>query len=430
MKFIVSGSIYGISGIPAVLMPMIMQWKGRKWSLILTCSFVFIGWLLSYTSTTITGILASESFHGLGTNSLFQVGFMGMTEMIDPKYRLFSMQLFGLCQTLGMAVCGIGGRFFHYKTISIMLVPAVVAILLALMWPESPPWLAYKGKLDKCEEAFTWLRGTDEKSATELTELIAAQKENYRVQNDRERFTLKKFWEQITSRDFYLPSLHTLLLLMMMYGSGADVVLIYFFEMVEKTTKNEKATLYSAIILYSIPICGVIVTKVLAKYVKNKTILFISTFGVICCLAGISIVTYMQTLGILAIESNLVLILLISFMICNGLGLDCFVFFMSSELMPVKHRNIGGAFLILCNCGLYALTLKISPYLMHYINMWGTFLLFTINGIVCLFLMCRYVPETKNRTLQEIEDFYAYGRFIERRIDKESIDVLDKTQNC
>ncbi|KOB72022.1 Sugar transporter, partial [Operophtera brumata] len=401
------GSIYGLAGLAAILTPIFMQWRGRKSALIVTCCSIAIGWVLSYSATSIAMILISECFHGFGTNSLLPVALMSMTEMLAPEYRFLSMQLFGINQGAPIAmraIGGIAGQFLSFRTISlIMLIPVTIAIMIALMWPE----------------------GTDELSKKELAELITPQKENLSVRKQGKRMTLKSFWSQITSRDFYVPSLHIYLLLNLLYWSGGDVVLIYFIELVSKSTKNENATFYAGIILYSIVLIGCLVNNVIIRFFKNKTILLTSTFGVTLSLIGICIVTYLQSVGIVPSHSLLCMYFLISFMVCNSFGMNAVVFYIGAELMPVKHRNIGGSMYIIYNCGLYASTLKISPYMIHFMDMWGTFLIFTLNIIISSYLVWKYVPETKGRTLQEIEDYYTYGKFIQRTIDTDvSVHVL------
>ncbi|KOB63914.1 Sugar transporter, partial [Operophtera brumata] len=415
------GSIYGFASIPVILMPILMQSKGRRFAYIVTCLFVIIGWILSLSATNIGMILASESFHGLGTNSLLPVSFLSLTEMLAPKYRYISMQLFGVSMAVGVATAGILGRFIHYKTVSsIMLVPIVIAVVLAFFWPESPPWFACKGDFEKCKKAFLWLRGSDEQSIIELKELITAQRQNL-ARAKPKKFTWQRFWRKITSRDFYIPSFHIFVLLNMLYWSGVDVTLIYFIEMVEKSTQNKDAIFYASILMYAIVLIGAIITNVTVRKFENKKVLLLSTSGVILCLIGACSATYLQSKELLPKDSLLCLYFLIGYIICCSLGLNAVVFFIAAELMPVKHRSIGGALYIICNCGLYASTLKISTYLFLYINMWGTFLVYTINALLCSLFVWKCVPETKGRTLQEIEDFYMYGSYRKRDLTEDNV---------
>lgn len=307
------------------------------------------------------------------------------------------------------------------RTISVvMLIPIVIALVISCVWPESPSWLACRGDFDKCEQAFNWLTGVDDESKLELKELITAQKENITTKT-KTTMTIRELWNKITRRDFYMPSLHIFVLMNMLYGSGGDFVMVYFLELIEKSTQNQDAVFYAGIVLYVIITTGCIITNFTVMRFKNKTVLLSSTSGVILSLISICVVTYLQSIGIVAKDSLLCMYCLIGYMTFNSLGMNALVFYIGAELMPVKHRNIGGALYIIINCGLYALTLKISPYLIEYIGMWGTFMIFTLNAILCALFILKHVPETKGRTLQELEDFYMLGKFIKRAVGNESM---------
>ncbi|KOB67408.1 Sugar transporter [Operophtera brumata] len=397
-------------------MPTVMQWRGRKFAFISACLLIITGWVLAFTAGSAAAILISETFQGLGTNSLLAVSMLSLSEMVAPKYRNVSMQMFGTVQSLGMALVGIMVRYVHWKTISlIMLMPIIVALITACMWPESPSWLAHKGEFDRCEKAFIWLRGTDDVSKKELTELIRAQKENLISEKGVKKSTIKQFWTQVTRRDFYLPGLHMFLLLNMMYWSGSAVVLIYSIDMMKKATNNEDAAFLGGIAINLILFVGVATSSVLVKFFNNKTVLLSSTFAATICLFCNFLVTLLQSLEVLPKDSLLCLYFLIAFMVPNCLGLNSLVFIIAAELMPVKHRNVGGALYVIYNCTLLATSLKISPYLFLYIDLWGTFMIYAINATISGLLVWKYVPETKDKTLQEIEDYYTYGKFNVKR---------------
>lgn len=368
------------------------------------------GWVVAFTASSTAMILLSETFHGLGTNSLLAVSLLSLSEMVGPKYRNVSMQMFGTVQALGMAIVGVLVRYVHWKTISlVMSLPILVALIIACMWPESPSWLACKGEFDRCEKAFIWLRGSDDVSKKELKELISAQKEN--IGSNRTENSSKKFWRQITSRDFYIPSLHMFLLLNLMYWSGSAVVLIYSIDMVKRATGNEDAAFLGGIAINLILFFGVATSNILVKFYNNKTILLSSTFAAAFALFCNSLISFLQSLEVIPKDSLLSLYFLVAFMIPNCLGLNSLVFNIAAELLPVKHRNVGGALYVIYNCALLSSSLKISPYMFLYIHLWGTFLIYAVNATLCGFLVWRYIPETKGRTLQEIEDYYAHGRF-------------------
>lgn len=396
-------------------MPALMQWRGRKFAFIIACLVSVIGWILAFTATSSVTILISESFHGLGNNSLLVVSLLSMSEMVAPNIRNVSMVSFHLVQTFGMALVGIIGRYMHWRTVSLIMgAPIATAMLIGFAWPESPSWLACKGKFDECEKAFVWLRGTDGDSKKELLDLITAQKKKNCIVKRNEKSAFKHFRDTLKSKDFYMPSLHIFLLLNLTYWSGSLVILIYSIQLIRETTNNDDAAFFGGIIMNTILFVCVAISAGIIRRFNNKSILLLSTSCTITCLLCTSTCNYMQTSGWLSKESLINVYLLAAYMIATSLGVLPIVFTVAAELMPVKHRGIGGALYVIYTCILHSSSLKLAPYMILYFNLWGTLLIYGLNATVCGLLIWKFVPETKGRTLQQIEDFYMVGEFENR----------------
>ncbi|XP_037300965.1 facilitated trehalose transporter Tret1 [Manduca sexta] len=407
------GSTHGLAGIPSIAMPTIMQWKGRKLSFLLCCFLIITGWILTYISKNVMTIIIAECFHGLASNSLIIVSFYTISEMIAPKYRMISMSFYAINQTFGMAVIGIIARYLHWKTVTIIMsVPIIVAFVTSCAWPESPSWLAYKGEYTKCEKAFKWLRGTDDISQKELKELLNAQRGSVKP-----KASARVLLKQIISRDFYVPCFHTFVILCAFYWSGIMVIFIYGPDILQRATSNSAAAKYGMISINIILYIGILTTTFLLKNFSNKTVLLFSGITSTVFLVSASIVTYLQSIGLLPSNSMLSLYCVVGFMLFMSLGMTTVAFVIPAELMPVKHRGLGGAVYVILLCLLHASSLKISPYLMLYVGLWGTFLVYAVNALVCMVIVWRCVPETKGKTLQEIEDYYNYGSFVRNPIE-------------
>ncbi|XP_037300952.1 facilitated trehalose transporter Tret1 [Manduca sexta] len=408
------GSSHGFAGIPSILMPTLMQWKGRKMSYFISCLFIFIGWLLIYFSENVITIIIGECFQGLGNNSLVVATFNSLSEMLDPKFRIIAMSIYINNEALGVSVASIIGRYLHWNTVSIaMSIPITLALIIGFLWPESPSWLAYKGDYVKCEEAFLWLRGSSEDSQKELKELLRAQKEMY-IANRKSKVTLKKLGTQITSRDFYMPLFQSFVILCSVYGSGILVVIVYGIDMMQKATKNSSATHFGMIIIFVSIYLGSLVSIFLMKFFKNITVYMTSGVFAATFMLGASVVTFLQSVSVVSEESLLCLFFIIFFVASTSMGISTTGYCLAAEVMPVKHRGLGGATYIIQVCILHSVILKFSPYLILYMNLWATFMLFSVIEYVCMIYVWKNVPETKGRTLQEIEDFYNHGRFVTR----------------
>ncbi|KAJ0171969.1 hypothetical protein K1T71_012732 [Dendrolimus kikuchii] len=402
------GSIHGFAGIPSILMPSLMQWKGRKLTFQVSCLLIALGWILAYAANTTTTILISESLHGLGSQCLLIVSFSSMSEMISSKFRNVSIAYYAVLQSAGIAAVGIMGQHLHWKTVAlIMLVPVALAFLnTCFIWPESPSWLALKGEFEKCEKNFIWLRGNDKAAIKELTALVCAKKVEKKTEG---------FFKAVLSRDFYIPALLIFVLLDAAYWSGLMVIIIYSTEIIKITSGNKEVLFYSAIIFNILLFICYTTSAILMKQFNNKLVLLCGVIGTIISAAYIFIVTLLQSVGVLG-KSVLCVVGLIAYMltVVGCLVPPCFA--VAMEIVPVKHRGVGGALYIILTGILHSSSLKSAPYMFVSINLWGTFLVYALNTLICGLIIWKYVPETKNRTLQELEDYFNNGNF-DKKID-------------
>ncbi|KOB74230.1 Sugar transporter [Operophtera brumata] len=401
-----------------------MQWRGRKIAFIAACLVTVLGWITAYTAESAAALLVAESFHGLGTNSVIVTSYLIICEMISPEYRHAYMQMYAVLQTFAMAMNGLMTQYVNWRTISvIMCAPMLIAIPIAFMWPESPYWLAINGEFDKCEETFSWLGGEADISKNELKGHLNSQKGN--IYKEQSKMSCKRILSTITRRDFYLPSLHMFLLQYLFYWSGSYVILIYSVELIQRSTQNKNAAFFGGFIT-NLSLCfGIVTGIVLNRLFNKKTILlWFTSIGVVSMLCA-SLVTFLQSVDVLPKSSSLCLYCLILFMIANGVIVPI-AFNIAIEIMPLKHRSIGGALIVACSCVLHYTSLKISPYLFLYIDLWATFICYTLNSLCCGLFIWKFVPETKNKSLQEIEDFYMYGGYKRRHVMDEYFEDLDQ----
>lgn len=401
------GSIHGIAGLPSIFLPFIMQHQGRRFAFILSCLVIIIGWIITYLAQNITTLIIGESFHGLGTNSLITTSFLSISEMVSPVYRNTCLLLYGAVQAFGISFVGILGRYLHWKTLGIiMLCPVLIAVLIGFSWPESPSWLAYKRRFGECEKCFVKLRGTDPESKKEMKTLLDTKTENV-----EETTAVQDLRKTIISRDFYVPAFHTCILINVAYWCGGVPVIIYGADMITKISgsMNTKAKLFMDV-AFSV---GYMIASVLVRYISSKKVMLYSLTGATICMAGAAIFSYFSHI--------FALYFLMAFQVLLSLGSSSIGFSLSSEIMPVKYRGIGGSLYVILVCLLHSSCLKAYPYLCIFLNIWGVFLIYAIYGTFSIVFIWKYVPDTKNRTLKEIEDYYACGYFKKWDDDDETV---------
>lgn len=295
----------------------------------------------------------------------------------------------------------------------------VLSVAVAFSLPESPYWLAYKGNFEKCEKNFIWLRGSDAASKKELRELPHGaweQTNSFGVKSYRH------FWLNILCKDFYKPALYICILQFLIYGSGSIVTLIYPIVMLKKLTCNDNISSFGGFIMNALLCLGMCISIIMDKFFNKKNVLLGSVLCAVSCMLTGSVFFYLQNIRLWPSESLVGLCCLSGFMLFSSVGIVGSPYSIAAALMPVKNRGLGRA-LILINTGLFhTMTLKSAPYMFLYLDMWGTYLVYSCVSICCGLFIWRYVPETKGRSLQEIENFYNYGTYT--KIEEFEVDSM------
>ncbi|XP_039746068.1 monosaccharide-sensing protein 2-like [Pararge aegeria] len=405
-------SVHGFAGIPSIFIPYLMQCWGRRFGFRCSCLSVLIGWIILCFANSSLTIIMAEIFQGAGIKSLLVVCMVTISEMVEPKIRNQSIVSYGIIQTFIVLFVPTAGNFLHWKTISLILCfPLALAIIFSFIWPESPAWLAYKGRFEESKKSFIWLRGKNKESLAEMNALFIAQREFLNSEMTKEspkrsRLLLRAAWQKISRRDFYLPIFHMFVLLSCYYWSG-NLLIVVYHPLLERVIENSESAFIAMISIVVAFIIGNVSCPILLKYFGNKTILLTGgVFSTVFLLCSSSIF-YLQVVGIVAIDSSLCLYPLLGFTVCSSTAFYMVPFGVSTEIIPLRHRGVAGSVYIILMSISYTISLKIAPYLIDHLGTYGIFLLYAFILSLCLTWIWKYVPETKNKTLQTIEETFV-----------------------
>lgn len=90
---------------------------------------------------------------------------------------------------------------------------------------------------------------------------------------------------------------------------------------------------------------------------------------------------------------------------------------MVGELLPLRVRHWAGMIFTAFNLMLFGVT-KIFPWLRYAIKTQGLFMMFGCSSFCAFILFYWFLPETKDRTLNEIEDYYLEPNWIWQKRSK------------
>ncbi|KAJ8724403.1 hypothetical protein PYW08_015877 [Mythimna loreyi] len=404
-------SVLGYSSMPwVIILPILTQYIGRKIPFLIVTVLTIVSFIVFYCSTSALHILISQLLQGVTLASNMTVLIVIIVEYSSPRYRGVFMMIESSIFFWGVWIANLTGTFSHWRNIAIIAFVCCLYSLTAVIMPESPSWLAMNGKFEECAKAHHWLKGYDKDSEEELESLIKSQKEYLRKCASRAKSTswykLRIVKETVTAKGFHQPLLLSMAVMSLYHFSGKLVCSMYAVVLITQITANESAAYTGMLILDAVTILGMQVGCVLSKILNRRTLLLSSSALGIMFLFTISLYLYLINLKVI-VENNIVsIVLLTSFSVaitCGPMIMPSTIF---GELIFLRYKSSSLLILTLFSEMLMATVLKLSPLISATLTLPGAFLFYGISSSIFAFILYKYLPETKDKTLQEIENYF------------------------
>ncbi|XP_068624622.1 facilitated trehalose transporter Tret1-like [Battus philenor] len=382
----------------------LFQVIGRKPVNMLFNLTVIIGWIMVYYSKSITMLIIAKVIQGLATGGVF-VAAVTINEITHRDKRGVFMTIKKIAMTTGSLLCHSLALIWDWRQIAaISWLACFSALIIVIICPESPAFYAMKGRYVDCEKSFIWFHGDSSSSERELKQLISAQKERIsRKQENEKTFKLTKLLKKLLKRDFIIPFLIASLATIAVDTSGRYFLLGYVTQIMVQLIGDKYIAMYCAMMADGLIMIALLISTFVIKTFNRRTILF--TFG-------IASVLLMFVVGLSELVNNSLstkvkwvtplVILLHSFV--STVGLIPAAFTITTEIFPLEHRGMGSFTTGITFTLIYGITMKITPTMIRKTGIGGTYSIFGLCVTFCLTVLYFILPETKDKTLQEIED--------------------------
>ncbi|NXL01838.1 GTR6 protein, partial [Mesembrinibis cayennensis] len=297
-------------------------------------------------------------------------------------------------------------------------VPVLAMIVLLCFMPNSPRFLLSRGKDDEAVGSLCWLRGKDTDYAREYEQI----KDSVRKQSRRVSCA------EIKDPFIYKPILIAVGMRFLQQLSGVTCVLVYLQSIFKKTSVILKpeydAALVGLVRLFSVAIAAVSMDKA-----GRKILLFVSA-GVML-VSNLTMGLYIHfvpasqngTIANKTLESSaslpaeptnyITLIPLLAtmfFIMGYAMGWGPITWLLMSEILPLKARGVASG---LCVVVSWLTAFTLTQFFLRVVEAFGLEVPFLFFAVICagniLFTGC-CVPETKGRSLEQIEAFFRTGR--------------------
>ena len=269
------------------------------------------------------------------------------------------------------------------------IIPAILFLVLLFSVPESPRWLAKQGKTSEALAILTKINGS------------------YQAQAELSGITGELALESPGSAsELTKPGLRKALfigivLAMFSQVTGINAIMYYAPEIFKSTGDGSDSALVQTVL---VGIVNLLFTIVAIKYVDQagrKKLLLVGSAGMAICLAIVGGAFYLQMA-----KGNLVLIAILAYIAFFALSLGPLTFVVIAEIFPTRVRGRAMSISIFMLWVSVFMVSQLFPVLLVSIGSAFTFWLFMLASVFAFFFIWKVIPETKGKTLEEMETLW------------------------
>jgi sugar porter (SP) family MFS transporter len=267
-------------------------------------------------------------------------------------------------------------------------VPSILFVLSLLFVPESPRWLIGKDRIPAAREILTHLHGARaaDQQVAEIRKTLSS---------EREAKT------QIYQRKFRLPLFIAISLAILQQITGINTILYYgSIIFAEYAGSANSSAIGANTIVGAINLICTILALWLIDKLGRKTLLMLASLGMCASLVLLGMAFQMK------LSTPLILICVLFYVAFFAVGLGPGVWVLMSEIFPT---NIRGRAMSVATIALWSACTLISFTFLSLVNavgISGTFWLYSFICLLTFILVWRIVPETKGKSLEEIERWW------------------------
>ncbi|CAO1308923.1 unnamed protein product [Diamesa hyperborea] len=395
------------------------QW-GRKMALLFSIFPLMSGWVVIALSQSHMMLLLGRVIAGIGVGILAAPAQILLAEISQPNLRGMLIGVPFVSYSCGILIVYGLGSLLDWRTVAWcgLLLP-VFSFIAIILGPESPTWLARMGYYDKASKALAWLRGGANNAKVELNQLIEHIENEKSNRNHKSQSILSIIQQPSVLKPLILINVFNVLQIL----SGTYLIVFYAVDIITEICNfgdsMDISTMQSAVITALIRLLLTIVYCYLLLKCGRRSLYLTSCFCSGISSLVLAVFLYIKGDSPKSLNDLLfigtVLLLYISFntacMLIPGI--------MVGELLPLQVRHWSGMIFTVFNLMMFGIA-KLFPIIKYWIRSRGLFVVFGISSLLASLLFYFLLPETKNRTLKDIEEYYQQQNWLWQRRTKKT----------
>ena len=389
---------------------------GRKPVLLIAALLFFISALGSTVPPNFVFLIVARLIGGFGVGMASVLAPLYISEVAPPKIRGRLVALYQLSIVIGILLAyfsnwallgfsqgnteAFGGTGILHKTMvtevwrgmfGSEMIPSGLFILLLFLIPESPRWLIKNGQLDKGYNILSKISGPTV-AKNELEEI---------------KKTITHIKGKIS--ELIKPGLRLALIVgvgLSVFGqfTGVNIIVYYGPTILESAGFALDSALQFQV---AIGVINLIFTIIALWKIDSWGRRPLLIWGMAAVFISLVIIATLFSLG----QSGIwIVIMLCVYMAALAISINAVIWVLIGEIFPTRIRGRAMSIATFANWGINFLTAFLFPWYVDKIGVGAGFFTFAVMCLIATIFFYKYVPETKGKSLEEIESHWDNGR--------------------
>lgn len=368
---------------------------GRKKTLFWVGILYFVSALGSALAPEVNSFMIFRFIGGVGVGIASVAAPMYISEIAPAKFRGRLVALFQFNIVLGIVVAymsnyllsGIGENAWRWM-MGVEAAPALIYTVMVLFVPRSPRWLVVKR--NALEEARNVLSKID--VASMKSEMLAIQNS---ISSDAIGEKVSFF-----SKKYKYPIMLAVLFAFFNQMAGINAIIYYSPRIFEMTGLGSDSALLSSAGIGVVNLVFTMIGITLIDRSGRKKLMLIGSLGLMISLSLVAYSFYQESFSIVPIY---LFVYIAFFALSQGAVIWVFI----SEIFPNRVRAHGQSLGSFTHWLMAAIVANIFPYFTNNFGGGPVFLFFSIMMVLQLLFVLKIMPETKGKSLEEIEKEFS-----------------------
>lgn len=334
-----------------------------------------------------------------------------VAEISSPEHRGIFQALGPISASFGILLTYTLGTFLRWNVVALISIIFSIFTLVSIQFvPESPAYLAKKDKKIEAFNSLIWFRRNNAVAQEEFDRYVITN----RNKDDTSSFR-NIYFTSATVKPFII----LVILFLLQELSGIYTILFYAVSFFQDSNLEIDEHI-SSIIVGIIRFVMAIVAAILINKFGRKSLCMVSSGGM--ALSMLAAAIYFKYYELYPNETKILPFLPLISVLLNVLfsmiGMLPIPWILVGEMFPLQVRPIMCGFVIcLAQCFIF-ICVKIYHDMNFYLNFSGTICIFFVSAVLALIFCKVFLPETKNKSLEEIEEHF-------KRTDVKNLNGLD-----